>query len=332
MNSPRFSNLVTLHLEDSSSSTPLKKLLPVLASSRRLEKLHVHGGSASDEEVGATTPVTLPLLKELVLYVVPRRYAVSMLASIYTPRCSHAQIYDNGSSMTDEEAIEALDAVVWRPGNSQATVILGGPDITPRPSALVIGIQNSGVSIRSSQMEGHYCSLGFARVDVPRMLQKLVTFLSEWHSCPPLELHLGDGQICRANGLDLSFWGERVSSLSADGEDACRSLIQLLSRRELVPGSSEMDWAFPKLSRIEIAYGRFDEEDATLDAEALLSLVQRRWFGEDGLPPAPQPSYFEVSCSLTDFPRFADLASEFTRIIPSFQLNDMEYGCDLSFL
>ncbi|KAG8926893.1 hypothetical protein FRC01_008260 [Tulasnella sp. 417] len=324
INSPRFSNLVTLELDHVGSSMLLQNLLPVLSSSRRLEKLHVTGYSTSDEDVAAKTPVTLPHLKELVLSVMRSRYAVALLASIYTPRCSHAEIHDIGVNPTDEEAVEALDAVVWRPGNDQATVILGGGDAKLRHSALKIGIQHAVVTIQSPPTEEPYCNLSFARVDVPRMFQRLVTILSQRNICPPLELQLNDGRIWRTNDLDLSFWGECVYSLVAEGEDACRSVIQLLSRRESVPGSDGMGWSFQNISKIVLAYRKDDAEDATLDADALLSLVQQRWSGQDGLAPATRPSHFGVSCSLTNFPLLANLEREFTRLMASFELKDVE--------
>ncbi|KAG8914481.1 hypothetical protein FRC01_004039 [Tulasnella sp. 417] len=322
MNSPRFSNLVTLQLEHSTSSMLFENLFPVLSSSRRLEKLHIRGYSAKDDGGRATTPITLPHLKELVLSGVRSRYTVAMLASIYTPRCSHVEIDDHGGSLSkmDEEAVEALDAVVWRPGNDQATVILGGADSTLRPSALEIGMYHAVVTVRSPKMAEPHCNLRFARVDVPRMVKGLVTILSHWHSCPPIELQLDHGYIWRTNGLDLSFWSEHVYSLRARGRDVCRSVIQLLLRRELIPGRGQMDWAFRKLSKIEIVYTGRDVEDTALDAEALLSVVQQRWFGQDGLAPATQPSHFEVFCSLTNFPRLTSLENEFKRIIPSFKL------------
>ncbi|KAG8926894.1 hypothetical protein FRC01_008261 [Tulasnella sp. 417] len=317
INSPRLSNLVTLRLQGSRSSPPLEDLLPVLSSSRRLEELHIHGYSASRGQIGTTAPVTLPRLKELVLWGVPSRYAVSMLASIYTPRCSHVKIFDGGLDRRDLGVVEALDARVWRPGNDQADVILGR-DLMP--SWLRIAIRRDWVAIQNPNNKEPQRNLTFARVDVPQMVKRFITILSQWGDFLRLELRLHDGISCRANALDFSSWDERVHSLVAEGRDACGYVTQQLSRRESVPGSNEMDWTFRKLARIKLVYEDNHVEDAVSDTQALLSLVQRRWSGENGLPAATQPSHFEVSCLDTDRADWILAEDKFKRIVPSFEL------------
>ncbi|KIO27145.1 hypothetical protein M407DRAFT_23561 [Tulasnella calospora MUT 4182] len=327
MDSPRLSNLVTLNLQDSPRSTPLKDLLPALSSSRRLKQLRIRGYSIGTGQVTieARTPVTLPHLKELVLSDVQSGYSASMLASIYTPRCSYIEVRDSRLDKADSEVVKALDAIVWRPGNDQADVILGHLGSTMTPRSLKIEVITDRVTIQSPQAEEPCCNLDFARADVPQMMKRLATILSQWPSCPPLEIQINHGSTWHANNLDLPFWGEHLHSLVAWGNDACRAVTQQISRHKLVPGSNEIDWSFQKLSKIVIRYGEGEVEDPALDAEAMLSLVRRRWAGEDGLAAATQPSHFEVYCRLADFPRLCNLEGALKRIVPSFELRDLQY-------
>ncbi|KIO17272.1 hypothetical protein M407DRAFT_33072 [Tulasnella calospora MUT 4182] len=323
--SPRLSNLISLTLRESSWPRSFEDFLRVLSSSQRLETLRIEDVARGTGEVQANASVVLPQLRELVLSDVSSVYVAAILASIYTPSCTHVEVADDVRSEQDSEAVAALDAVIWHPGNDQAAVLVGrkGPNIIPGLLSIQIQFYWITITIGSLESSQGHRKLQFARPNVPQILARLGTTFSQLSSPPAVHLHRMTTHIERRSPVDLLPWSELLDSLLMEGSQACRSVLRQLSRRHGLPGTGGGDWVCRRLSSIKLVYGPRDEEDAALDGGALLSLVRQRWSDEDGFPGAARPAVFEVACNKANFPNLWSLEGEVMRILPSFQLRAM---------
>ncbi|KIO28203.1 hypothetical protein M407DRAFT_22538 [Tulasnella calospora MUT 4182] len=321
-NSPRLSNLVSLTLRGSSMPQSFEDFLGILSSSQRLETLHIEEVDYSIGEVQANVPVVLPHLRELVLYRVSSRYMATILASIYTPSCTHVHVIDWMTPEDESEAIKALDAVIWRPGNDQAAVLLGrkGPNIIPGVFSIQIHLYWIEITIGSLESSQGHRTLQFARTNLPPIVAQLTTTFSQLPSPPAVHLHRMDPYTGGYSPVDLLPWNGLLESLEIEGSYSCRSVLQQLSQRHVLPGTGGGDWICGRLSKIELVYEPGGKEDVALDGGALLSLVRRHWSDEDGLAGASRPTSFELHCTKVDFPNLWSLEGEITRILPSFKL------------
>ncbi|KIO28202.1 hypothetical protein M407DRAFT_22537 [Tulasnella calospora MUT 4182] len=264
----------------------------------------------------------LPHLRELVLSKIPSVYVAATLASIYTPSCTQVEVIDLVISERDSEAVEALDAVIWRPGNDQAAVLLGrkGPNIIPGVFSIQIFLYWVEITIRSLELSQGHRTLQFARTNLPPIVAQLTTTFSQLPSPPAVHLYRRDKYTTAYSPIDLLPWSELLDSLLMEGSHECRSVLQQLSRRHVLPGTGGGDWVCGRLSSIKLVYEPGDEEDVALDGGALLSLVRQRWSDEDGSAGASRPTSFELHCTKVDFPNLWSLEAEITRMLPSFKL------------
>ncbi|KIO17274.1 hypothetical protein M407DRAFT_22541 [Tulasnella calospora MUT 4182] len=338
----RFSNLVTLILAGSSVPHSLKQLLHPLSSSQRLEVLEIQdSGRRVDGKFRDNAPVELLYLKRLVLSGIPGLYIMAIIASIYIPSCHYVvvrdrRVLDGGDEDSDEEdpdeeamedtaAIEGLDAIIWRPSNDQAASLVGGTDSGSGRSALSIQIFIRRITIETlNSLQGHR-ELLFARTDIPRLMARLGTTISQLPSPPGLHLKYMDSHTRGQIPVDLLPWSEVIESLFVEGNDSCRSVLQQLSQRHVILETGGVDWICKKLETIRLVYNLGEKEENTApNGEALLSLVRQRWSGEDGFPPAVRPTTFMIYCNKTKFPNLWSLEDEIARIIPSFRFIDRD--------
>ncbi|KAG8913082.1 hypothetical protein FRC01_004751, partial [Tulasnella sp. 417] len=323
LDSPRLSNLMTLSLETSAVPDSLQLLLGILSGSQRLEVLHIRDKERSLEEYQAEDQVVLPHLRELVLSQVANIYVAAFLASVYTPSCSHIEIKDRNIIMaSDSEAVGALDAVIWQPGNEQAAVLVGGTNLNIIPHSLIIRIESARIVVES--FERHYW-LEFHRYDIAQFVARVGATFSQMPSPPALHLHYAGTGREEPSFVNLQPWNGPVDSLFVQGRSGCRSVLRQLSERHVLPGTGEVDWICRELFSIQLAYWADEEEDVALDGEALLSLVRQRWSGEGGSAGAEIPESFEVHCKRVHFPNLWSLEDEITRALPSFRLVDNAY-------
>ncbi|KAG9039313.1 hypothetical protein FS837_001018 [Tulasnella sp. UAMH 9824] len=319
MDHPRLSHLIALALTGLSVPKSPKQLLHILSRLQRLEELDVRYSENNTGGVGASGPILLPCLKRLALGCLPSVYTATILASIYTPSCSHILVQDWKVDEENVAAVEALDAVVWRPGNNQSASLVGGSSSRSERSALTVQKLFGHILLQSPTSLNESRELHFARRDIPRFMTQLATTISQSPSPPAVELvdvHYEDGRI----PVDLLLWSEVLESLVVRGHHACRSTLQQLSQRHVIPGTGEVDWVCKKLSKINLEYTWNEGGDEATDGRALLSLVRQRWSGEDGFVGTVRPSSFEVYCKEADFPSLWSLKDEITHILPSFKL------------
>ncbi|KAG9039315.1 hypothetical protein FS837_001020 [Tulasnella sp. UAMH 9824] len=323
---PRLSNLITLTLSRSSVPRSPEELLQFISSSQQLEVLDIqdvensHGNIIG--EAGESAPVVLQHLKKLVLSMVPSVYIAAILASIYTPSCSHIVVRDRMTDGRTAVMLELLDAVIWRPGNNQAAALTGRPGLEPEKSTLIVKVFLKWIEVESLRSLRGYRRLQFGRTNIPQLMAQLGTAISQLPSPPVLHLHEVNVQARGPTPVDLLPWSEVLESLTVKGISSCRSVLQQLSQRQVVHGTGGCDWVCRKLSSIRLVYGWKEKEDATLDGGALVSLVRERWSGEDGFVATVQPAQFEVSCRKARFENLWSLEAEITRILPSFKLID----------
>ncbi|KIO17270.1 hypothetical protein M407DRAFT_33070 [Tulasnella calospora MUT 4182] len=322
LGSPRLANLISLTLRGSSVPQSFELFLHSSSSSQRLEALRVYDTEYVTGEYLAYPLVVLLQLRELVLSDVSSVYVAAILASIYTPSCSHVEVTEWTASQEDSEAVEALDAVIWRPGNDQAAVLVGGTGPNIIPGSLSIRIHYRWITITIGSLEssqGHR-KLHFARINVPQIVAQLSTTFSQLPSPPAVHLHRNDTDTTEYSLVDLLPWSELLDSLLMEGSHSCRSVLQQSSWQHVLPGTGGGDWICGRLSSIKLVYRPGDEEDVALDGGALLSLVRQRWSDEDGLAGASRPTSFEIHCTKVDFPNLWSLEGEITRVLPSFKL------------
>ncbi|KAG8913083.1 hypothetical protein FRC01_004752 [Tulasnella sp. 417] len=321
LDSPRLSNLMTLSLETSAVPDSLQLLLGILSGSQRLEVLHIRDKERSLEEYQAEDQVVLPHLRELVLSQVANIYVAAFLASVYTPSCSHVEVKDKREILeSDSEAVRALDSMIWRPGNDQGVVLLGGTDSHMISRSLDISIASSRIVVDSLDER---CRLEFNRLDITEIVARLSTTLSQMPSLPVLHLqHVGTG-LEEPSFADLLPWNGMLDSLLVKGRGRCLSVIRQLSEQQVLPGTDgRADWICRGLSSIQFEYLPDDEEDIALDGEGLLSLVRQRWSSEGGLAGAARPESFVIQCRKANFPNIWSLVDEIAKILPSFRLVD----------
>ncbi|KAG8945663.1 hypothetical protein FRC04_000624 [Tulasnella sp. 424] len=316
LESPRLFNLITLALRGSAVPWSPQSLLRVLSSLRRLEALDIQALRFRMGNVESSTSVILPRLKELILSEMPSTYNAVILASIRTPLCSHMEVRDRRSGDESQGSVEALDAVIWEPGNNLAAVLAGGIGSKPTLRRLGVHINPGRIQIESNHTHHGSYTLKFARANSPQLTTLLGTAFSQLPSGPTPELY----SIFISEPIDLLPWSERLGTLVAkDNTEACRLVLQQLSQRHPISGTGEMDWICPKLSVIIIRFPRV-AEDTARDEELLLSLVRHRWSGDDGLAAATQPQRFDVLCDRKRFPNLWSFEDEIKRIVPSFRL------------
>ncbi|KAG8891744.1 hypothetical protein FRC00_013165, partial [Tulasnella sp. 408] len=278
LNHPRLSNLITLALTGSPVPKSPEQLLHILSRLQQLEELAIKHLQNGTWEGRASAPILLPYLKKLDLSHLPSIYIATILASIYTPSCSHIVVHDWGRSEEGVEALEALDAVIWRPGNDQAALLLGSSSSRSERSGLYVQRLVQWIGVKSPMSLDGYRELEFSRVDVPRFMTQLATTISQLPSPPAVEIEV------KAGGIPVALlpWGDLLKSLVVEGKDACRSVLQQLSQRHVTPGTGEVDWVCRKLAKITLIYEWDEQEDTVADGRALLSLVRQRWSSEDG--------------------------------------------------
>ncbi|KAG8950582.1 hypothetical protein FRC00_007631, partial [Tulasnella sp. 408] len=318
---PRLSELITLALTGSSVPKSPKQLLQILSRLLQLEELDIRYVRDSAGEARASGPILLPYLKKLVLLYVAPIYNAIILASIHTPSCSHIVVQDWAVDEDNIVAVEALDDVIWRPGNHQTASVLRGANSKSERRTLRVEKLVRCIRVQGPMSTHGYRDpdLRFGRLDIPRFMTQLATAISQLPSPPGVELEdalFKKGRI----PTDLLPWSEVLESLMIKGQDACRSVLQQLSQRHVIPGTGEVDWVCRKLSKITLEYWWGEEEDAATDGKALLSLVRQRWSGEDGFAGTVLPSVFEVYCEEANFPNLWSLKDEITQILPSFRL------------
>lgn len=318
LESPRLFNLITLALRGSAVPRSPQSLLRALSSLLRLEALDIRALGSSTGNVESSTSVTLPHLKELILSEMPSTYVAAILASIHTPLCSHMEVQDRRSGGESPGSVEALDAVIWGPGNNLATVLAGGIGSKPTLRRLDIYINPGQIEIKSNHAHHGSYTLEFARADGPQLTTLLGTAFSQLPSGPTP----GRQSIFTSEPIDLLPWSERLGTLVAR-DNSCRSVLQQLSQQHPISGTGEMDWICPKLSVIFILFMPV-EEDTALDEELLLSLVRHRWSGDEGLAAATQPEGFEVVCERKRFPNLWSFEDEIKRVVPSFRLRGFD--------
>ncbi|KAG8911436.1 hypothetical protein FRC00_006499 [Tulasnella sp. 408] len=323
LGSPRLSNLMTLALRGASVPQSLELLLDVLSSSQRLEVLHILEKPQSTEEYRANALVVLPHLRELVFSDVPSIFGAAFLASVYTPSCLHAEVKDQIHPSIDQAsaAVKVLDAAIWRPGNDQAAVLVGGAGSNAVPGTLSISIWPNWIEIENDKSFHERCELRFGRTDTSELAARLGTVLSQLPSSPAVHLHYTSKYPEERPPADLLPWSELLESLSVRGSRLCRSVLRQLSQSYVLPGTGRVDWICRRLSRIKLVYERYDE-DTILDGEAVLSLVRHRWSGESGLAEATRIASFEIWCWRDHFPNLWSLGDEITRMLPCFELID----------
>ncbi|KAG8922889.1 hypothetical protein FRC01_013480, partial [Tulasnella sp. 417] len=169
LDSPRLSNLVTLSLGASAMPDSLKLLLGILSSSQRLEVLHIR-----DRERGLGEYQAEDQIKD----------RNTMIAS-------------------DPEAVGALDAVIWQPGNEQAAVLVGGTNLNIVPHSLIIRIESARIVVES--FEQHY-RLEFHRYDVAQFVARLGATFSQMPSPPALHLHYAGTGREEPSFVNLQPW------------------------------------------------------------------------------------------------------------------------------
>ncbi|KAG9019961.1 hypothetical protein FS837_008729, partial [Tulasnella sp. UAMH 9824] len=212
--SPRLSNLKTLVLEGFAVFPSLDPLLGVLSGSQRLEALQIVGGPRIILEYRANVPAVLPHLKKLVLSDVASIFVATFLAWVYTPSCSHVEVKDRAheSSDQDSEAIKALDAKIWRPGNDQAAALVGGTSSNMISGLLDICIDGFWIGVeRLEPVRGH-CKLEFVRTDIPELAARLGATFSHLPFPPAVHLRLTHANMGVQNLVDLTPWSELLES------------------------------------------------------------------------------------------------------------------------
>ncbi|KAG9022160.1 hypothetical protein FS837_006569 [Tulasnella sp. UAMH 9824] len=296
-------SLETLRVDATSVPQSLELLLGVVSSSQRLEVLHILDKPESTEEYRANALVVLSHLKELVLSNVPSVYGAAFLASVYTPSCYHVEVKDkiNTSFEQVSGAAEVLDAAIWRPGNDQAVVLLGGTGSNVIPGTLSVWIRTNWIQIENFNSSHERYKLEFARTDTSKLAARLVTTLSQSPYPPAVRLGYTSKYPEEQPPVELLPWSELLETLSVRGTHLCRLVLRQLSER--------------------LVYELY-EEDTALDGEALLSLVRHRWSGKSGMAEASRPASFEVFCWKDYFPHLWSLEAEIKRMLPCFKLID----------
>ncbi|KAG8922890.1 hypothetical protein FRC01_013481 [Tulasnella sp. 417] len=319
LNHPRLSNLITLTLARSSVPQSPEDLLRFLSSSQHLEVLDIQDLRNRTGQIRASPLVLLQHLKKLVLARLPSAYSAAILASICAPLCADVEVRDG--VVSDDPVVEALDAVIWRPGNDQAAWLVGRPGSGPGRSRLRVQKLMRWIVVKDVESLEGCLKLEFARSDVPQLMARLGAAISQLPLPPAIHLYemniYSEGHI----PVDLLPWSEVVESLSIEGSNPCRSVLQQLLQRHGT-GSEGVDWVCRRLSTLQLTYRSNEEEDMALDGGALLSLVRQRWSGEDSSPGGVRPVLFEVHCKKCNFPNLWSLEDEILSILPSFKLID----------
>ncbi|KAG9002001.1 hypothetical protein FRB90_011458 [Tulasnella sp. 427] len=343
LHSPRFSGLLTLILTGCAVPNSPKRLFHALSVLKRLEVLWLYG--ISNWEVRNTrpssySPVTLPRLKRLSIWDIRAEWTALILANLYTPFCSDVQVNDIYTEEYHQpELAEPFDATLWRPGNSQAAVLLGAAGPVPLCAELWFWVCSDEILIRSHENTPAQepsnmvksrdttpspgrMELMFNRTDSEGLFTKIVTVVSQLASFSSISLVMSAGfdDDLPVSMPDLLLLSEHLVFIDLTGAGQCRPCLQQLAQRHRTNGSTEEDWVCRKLSALSLEYEDHDKEDSVMDSSALLTLVRRRWLGGGDVETALQPQTFHLYCPKQKFPRIWSLETEIRRMVPSFEL------------
>ncbi|KAG9002000.1 hypothetical protein FRB90_011457 [Tulasnella sp. 427] len=292
----------------------------------------------------ASTQVTLPHLRSLVLADVQSNWSAEVLGHLNVPLCFDILVHDVTPDRSDygypvHGHIEDVDDWIWQPGNLQASLLLGAAESTPDARSLSIDVNLCMICIRSdvasrrrdvgrifqnrdTAFKPGYINLAFKRRDPTSTLKRIASVMLTLPSCPAINLDiLSDCFNENKDGFGLLPWSEHLIALTVRGATQCRAVLQQLSQRHFHASIGEEDWICPKLSAIRLSYGGGDGGDPGSDSDALLALVQRRWSRGDGLSGALQPVSFVMNCDSGIFPDAESLEKEIRSLVPSFRFS-----------
>ncbi|KAG9016266.1 hypothetical protein FRB90_003556 [Tulasnella sp. 427] len=337
LDAPRLSNLVSLNLRGASVPRSPDTLLDVMMSSQRLERVRITGGrdtSRTDTwegQLGPRQQVDLDRLEELVLDALPSWFIAALMASISAPRCKTLETWDDGPDSMSRGVVEGLDEMVWRPGSIQAESILCGTSDAgksiPIIDFLTICIDTTQVVIRTRRQQANmYRKLRFWRDDVDLFVGRIVEVLLGLRHCPYLGFyHIGADNAENTFQL-VSPLSLAVERLYLDHLPACRAVVRELSKRDEVDDTGNTGWSYPNLSAIQLLYTSRNEEARSSDADELVSLIERRWGGQDGVAPAEIPALFEVGfrSGSSAYRYMWDVDEDIQNIVPHFTLSDYD--------
>ncbi|KAG8983549.1 hypothetical protein FRB90_005913, partial [Tulasnella sp. 427] len=296
----------------------------------------------------ASTQVTLPHLRSLVLADVQSSWSAEVLGHLNVPLCFDILVHDMTPNRLNygypvHDHIEDVDDWIWQPGNLQASVLLGAAESTPVARSLSIDVNIWRICIssdvasrrrdvgsifknRDTTFKPGYINIAFKRRDPTSTLRKIARVVAILPSCPAINLDiLGDCFNENKDGFGLLPWSEHLISLTVRGATQCRAVLKQLSQRHFQASIGEEDWICPKLSAIRLSYGGGDGGDPGDDSDALLALVQSRWSGGNGTLGALQPISFVVDCDGDIFPGAESLEKEIRSLVPSFRFSTTKY-------
>lgn len=324
--SPRFSGLITLRLHRSAIPISAPILVQVLSITNRLETLELSRATRIDpvrlDDWPPSSLISLPCLTWLAMDEIPRSYCAALLFSIHAPatRC-HVKIDD----VSCNDSVEEWDATLWQLGRSQMAALLGANDDSDPSRLIEITAKKCQVILR---VDDHGCrgqrTFSFSRRDSWKLVNLIGEFLHHVPCSFDLDLSL-EVPLARRSPLSLTLWGNHLVSLDISYPDASLSALEQLGLRTASIESSTgtrtataEDWVCPSLLYIILIMPK-DEAGQNTHISALVSLIQKRWSGDDGLAPARQPESFDIGCSRSSHAHWQEVEMEVQKTVPSFQ-------------
>ncbi|KAG8924011.1 hypothetical protein FRC01_012057 [Tulasnella sp. 417] len=317
---PRLSGLVSLHLFGSAAPSLAKTLIQILeAAAAQLEELAI-SWTRGLTEYRQSSSITLPRLKNLKLENIPPSYSTALIATIYAPACSYIRVKE--SAHRKHDPTQTLDAVIWKPGNTQTAALLGLESRSdPRTIQISILVFLMAVRIDVDE-EGYRRGDLFLLSEEPwRMVRLMREYFFHHPSSFSISLNITDATF-KDDPLDLIPWSRHLQELILVYFDDCLRALEQLGQRATAPSWSGVetreDWVCPNLRSIMLHIPK-KEEDCALHVAALRSLVQKRWSSADSeFAPANQPTKFDITCTTSIYEELQTVEAEIREIVPCF--------------
>ncbi|KAG8924009.1 hypothetical protein FRC01_012055 [Tulasnella sp. 417] len=317
--SPRFSGLVTLRLDKSALPVSVEVLVRMLSIASHLEHLELSRPTRMRRvEQGVWPPprlINLPCLTYFTMSDIPRSYCAALLSSIYapTPRC-YIEVEDKSFN----DSVEQLDAILWQPGSSQMAALLGANDDSDSSRVVAVTANNREVIVRVDD-RGYYGrrTFTFQRPGGSTLVKLIGEYVHHVPMSFELVLALFNPMV-QHGPLDLTPWSNHLMSLMISYPIASLSALEQLGYRTVPSGTGTAameDWLCPSLLYISLNMIPTDEVERRTNVSALLSLIKKRWSGEDGLPPAIQPKNFEIVCSHSAHPHLQEVEAKVQKTV-----------------